>query len=164
MSNISIDLSTIRNAPEGSALAKLRDHLMTRQRYPVEPTVAQTRKVLGADFRNSDSLAVLRELEGLGAGKVILGRKGRETRFVWALHPSELAKALHGDEAILSTTKTVDDDIDDDVDYEEVELVEHRLNLRDGFDVELTLPKDLTVEERKRISTWITVFTVSNKE
>jgi hypothetical protein len=67
---------------------------LSRKRYPVELTALQTHKAIGPDFKHSDALAVLREFESLGAGKYVLGRKGRLSRFNWAVHPSETSAFL----------------------------------------------------------------------
>lgn len=156
MNPSSVDLLPLLNALDGTEMAKFRDYLTTRERFPRELTVEKAHKLLGPDFTRSDTWTALQDLADLGTGTAILGRKGRQSRLVWTVHPLTLAQAISNKESRLEVTskEVVIEDPD------EAEMVECKFNLRSDLEIELQIPKDMTIAERKRLSSWVMLLPI----
>jgi hypothetical protein len=67
----------------GATASELLNHIALRQRNRQSDTVRRLMQVCGKGTRRGDVVRVLRTLENAGFGKLIVGRKGHESRFVW---------------------------------------------------------------------------------
>jgi hypothetical protein len=142
--------------------AALFDHLAVRKRRSREVLVDRIEKEANLEdagssrSRRSAILEFFRRLEALGAGRLIVGRGGKKTRFRWedAVSISEVAGVARGGspdqgglaEARVTLAPTA---------RAERSRIEHRFALRTDFTVHLDLPADLTPAEADRLSTFV---------
>lgn len=101
-----------------------------------------------------------RDLGELGFGRLIIGRRGAETRFEWSVPMQDVLAQLpqtgdsqpvppeQGDHPVMRTP-SVDSGGSDVVD------VAHRFVLRRDFTVEVSLPVDLTAAEADRLASFV---------
>ncbi len=66
------------------AAAAILNHVASRKRRRKAETVRRLMQVCGNKTSRGTVVAVLRQLESNGLGKVIVGRRGHESRFEWA--------------------------------------------------------------------------------
>jgi hypothetical protein len=96
---------------------------------------------------------VFRELEKLGCGKYVMGRRGWPSRFEWSVGLVSVGQAASGEEVeIEEVTPQAAAEADDDA---AGEALEHVFQLRPALPVTLTLPADLTPTEASRLSDFI---------
>lgn len=105
----------------------------------------------GEAISRSDVLELFRELEGLGFGKFIVGRRGRDSRFRWAVDPVDLAAIAAEDGRPRETVRAGKGTVDASGEG----TITHRYVLRPGFVVDLTLPGDLSGAEASRLADFI---------
>jgi hypothetical protein len=99
-------------------------------------------------------------LQQIGCGEYVPGRHGHPSRFVWNKEYGSLSicRAAFGEE--LSPAQELLSE-DEDMTYEEEqikseeELLYHHFNLRVDYQLEFTLPVDLTICEAERLSAFI---------
>jgi hypothetical protein len=95
-------------------------------------------------YDQSSVMAALRELEGLGGGRLVLGRGGYKTRFI----PSVVKTGGNGDGGA-TIPKAVP------------ENSEHVFVLRREPVVRVTVPSDLTSQEAERLAAWVKALAVA---
>jgi len=134
------------------------DYLATRQRHTSALTVDRAVKAVPGTTK-SEMISVFRELEKIGLGVLLLGRKGAKTRFAWLVSPANLQRARTGelDPVPLSVNESDSDDFDeDDEDEDEDGLVTHTYRLRRDLTISIKLPHDLTDKEASRLGQFLT--------
>jgi hypothetical protein len=113
----------------------------------------------GKGVSRPGAIKVLRKLEEAGCGKFLTGRKGHPTRFKWQYDLVSVAKVATGERhAVEEIQPAPQTDNGDEPVVEEVVLpgaIEHRYQLRAGWQVILALPSDLTAREAARLSEFI---------
>jgi hypothetical protein len=67
----------------GATASVLLKHIALRRRNPQSDTVRRLMQVCGKGTRRVNVVRILRTLENAGFGKLIVGRRGHESRFVW---------------------------------------------------------------------------------
>jgi hypothetical protein len=81
-------LNLVRNIilteASSSTAATILNHVAIRKRRRKAETVRRMMKVCGNGTSRGGVVAVFRQLESMGFGKVIVGRRGHESRFEWA--------------------------------------------------------------------------------
>lgn len=101
----------------------------------------------GYDLKRSQVTAAFKKLQNLGLGTFVTGRKGWESRFVFAERVTVIARLLAGEEI---------DVIEHDLKEEDAqvfpEFIEHSFALRPDFTLNIELPGDLTEFEAKRLA------------
>jgi hypothetical protein len=100
-------------------------------------------------------IALFRQLEELGYGKFIEGRKGHPSRFVWSSSPIDVGKAAQGDEAPIApvtSTNVADGNL--------AEMRDYVFPLRSGTDATFQLPTDMTQKEAERLSAFLRTLAV----
>lgn len=158
-----VDLEGLRSLYVTDHTAKaLLDYAAGRTKNSTESTVdrlMQNLRSSGVDSR-SELVAVLKQLDELGVGTFVLGRKGQQTRFKWAA-------------SMISVGKAAREEIEEleEIDYDELEeegadelWAEHQYKLRPELEVKLTLPKDLTAREAKRLANFIRTLPFEGEE
>lgn len=145
---------------ERADFARVFDYLASRKRNSNELVVDRlveepTLEELGAkSSRRKAIIDFFRRLESIGAGKLIVGRGRRKTRFQWVRQVTMLEAAAAaragkatapGEAETRSTTERV----------EKSTLLLHQFALRPEFVVRLQLPPDFTGLEANRLSTFI---------
>ncbi len=101
----------------------------------------------GYDLTRSQVTAAFKKLQSLGLGTFVAGRRGRESRFVFAERVTIIARLLAGEEI---------DVIEHDLKEEDTrvfpETIEHSFALRPDFTLSVELPGDLTEFEANRLA------------
>lgn len=124
---------------------------------------------MGEQVDDKDYKAFWKDLEAAGAGSVILGRRGKETRFEWSYSLKDIARiAIEGHEAEVQRieTKQPKNSVSKAIDTlvkrkpgrprKEVapikqEKLVYRIPLRSDFVLEVNLPADVSAEELHKI-------------
>jgi len=96
-------------------------------------------------------IKALRELETLGCGRFIIGRRGQPSRFEWGVQITSLGKAVMGAAgAALAGQPSAGSAL-----VVESERIPHAYQLRPGMTVNLDLPVNLTAKEAQRLAEFI---------
>ena len=114
------------------------------------------------------AIKVYRQLQDVGCGRLMYGRRGAKTRMRWFYSLRSLGKAARGDTSQLDE---INDELDDDdgsagpVSQAKAgedtavrgpsERIEHRFALRPSISVTISLPVDLTRKEAERFAAFI---------
>lgn len=81
-------LGIVRNitlmAASSTVAANIFKHFASRQRGRKAETVRRLMQVCGNGTKRTAVITVLRQLESYGLGKIVVGRRGHESRFEWA--------------------------------------------------------------------------------
>ena len=101
----------------------------------------------GYDLKRSQVTAAFKKLQGLGLGTFITGRKGWESRFVFAERVTVIARLLAGEEI-----DVIEHELEEEDAQAFPESIEHSFNLRPDFTLSVELPGDLTEFEAKRLA------------
>ncbi len=99
----------------------------------------------------SDILGVFHELEKIGCGNFIVGRKGHPSRFQWAVGLSSVGKTAIGEEVAL---EPVSEEERGRI-VREAELETYVFPLRLNLKVKVDLPIDLSSAEASRLAEFI---------
>ena len=78
----------------------LLDHLAGRSYNSAESTVDRLEQVLrsaGLECSRRDIVGVLKELERLGCGAFVIGRRGAASRFQWRVQMASLGRTARGE-------------------------------------------------------------------
>jgi hypothetical protein len=97
---------------------------------------------------------LFRGLDEQGYGRFIVGRRGGESRFVWAANAIEVAKAAQGEDLAITSLS--------EPETAETELVTHQFTLRPGMSVKIELPLDFTEKEADRFSQFLRALPFAN--
>jgi hypothetical protein len=90
---------------------------------------------------------LFRRLGELGYGRFVVGRRGKESRFVWSANPIEVGKSAQGEDLAITSLP--------EPEAAEVEMVMHQFNLRPEMPVKIELPADFTEREAERFSQFL---------
>lgn len=86
---------TLQEVAQMSEVAKtIFDDLSKRSRFRDETNLVRYPSLLNLD--QNETMAVFRELERLGVGSIVIGRRGKPTRFVWKYNLKDVANAAYG--------------------------------------------------------------------
>jgi len=107
----------------------------------------------GAGIVKPDAIRVLKELDGLGLGRYLVGRRGGTTRFEWNRHPASVARAARGEVDDLPPS-IYDEEADafENLGPDHKDTIVDEYKLRLDFQVRTLLPSDLTKEEAGRLA------------
>jgi hypothetical protein len=134
-----------RNATARAVFEMVAEQTRFRREVLLDALVQQT------NGERRDIVKVLRELEALKAGRLIVGRRKQKTRFAWT-DQFDVATTLK--KALLLSPKGAAA-TPPDVPVNQAGLLRHRYLLRPAFEVELGLPADLSVREAERLADFI---------
>lgn len=163
-----MDINRLRQSYAVNAeLAAICDELGNRtnnQRVTkLKPYLALLNRDRAEAIKQWKLIAAFRELETCGCGEYIEGRHGHPSRFVWnAEYGSHaICKAVFG-EPLQSSSETTEEDYestedntDGDASTDDESRLDHYFNLRADYQLEITLPVDLTVAEAERLAAFI---------
>ena len=141
----------------------LLDHLAGRSYNSAESTVDRLEQVLGStglECSRRDVVGVLKELENLGCGTFVIGRRGAASRFQWRVQMTSLGRTARGegtDVVALSADEALpkDDEAAEPQDAVAEGSIRHSFNLRPGYSITLELPRDFTTREAARLSEFV---------
>jgi hypothetical protein len=124
-----IDTDGIRKLCEIDEIARfIFEYLADRQRNHAEQTVNNLLRALkrrGMEISNKQAIEFFKALEGFGCGRLLYGRRGYSTRFVWDVRMSSVGQFAIGQ---LDTVEELNED--DVADFEADDLISHTFNLR----------------------------------
>ena len=83
MKHLDLLRSIVSMMESSTAAAAMFSHFANRKRNRKAETVRRLMQVCGVGTKRSAIIAVLRQLETLGLGRVIVGRHKHESRFEW---------------------------------------------------------------------------------
>lgn len=150
---------TLENSePVASAIF---DYLATRQRHTSALTVDRAVKAVPGTTK-SEMISVFRELEKIGLGVLLLGRKGGKTRLSWSVAPTDIEKARTGELDPIPLSVDDSDEFDEDEDENEEGLITHTYRLRKDLLISIKLPEDLTDKEASRLGQWLATVPFDN--
>jgi hypothetical protein len=113
----------------------------------------------GIGVAKGDVIRVLRKLDEFGCGDFRTGRKGHPTRFEWKYDLVSVGKAAAGGtHPVEEIRPTVDQDNGDEQDTAKAVpegAIQHTFQLRPDWQIELTLPGDLSAREAGRLSEFV---------
>jgi hypothetical protein len=148
-----IESAQLRKLYGGNPAAKaVLDHFATRQRDRTETTVDRVFELLlseGKTLARAELVQVFRELQDLGAGVFVVGRKGHPSRFRWSVSATQLARSAAGDDEPVQLTALPS------APREFSDVIAHRFVLRPNFTVTFQLPSDLSSTEASRLSDFL---------
>jgi len=109
---------------------------------------------------------VLQQMEGIGVGKLKLGRRGARTRFEWEFPVTEVARVAVGDEVLddagwaeLEKEWFADAlDSDDEASTGELSLKTFSIPLGEGRFARLELPESYSVRDVEKVKQFLALF------
>ena len=158
-----LNLKAIKALYASDSVAKaVLDEFASRQRNQQTTKLEQLLFRLsnsGVGVAKADVIGVLRKLDEFGCGDFRTGRKGHPTRFEWKYDLVSVGKAAAGGtQAVEEIQPTADQDNGD----EQVAVkaipegaIQHTFQLRPDWQIELTLPADLSAREAGRLSEFV---------
>lgn len=134
----------------------------SRQRDAAETEVITASNV--TNISQKEIRTLFKEMENIGLGSLIEGRKGNRTRFSWVFSLKSIGKA-----ATKQVTELKDIDISEITLPEELDvtksvesindapkgMITHTFQVRSDLSINVSLPSDLNSKEADRISAWI---------
>jgi len=157
----SLNIKALKALYSANPVAKsVLDEFASRQRNQQKTKLDQLLLRLsnaGKAAPRAEVIDVLRKLDEYGCGSFIAGRKGHPTRFEWQYDLVSVGKAAAGGTQGVDEIQPVDDDEDGDGEVTSTPegAIEHKYQLRPDWQVEITLPADLTTREAARLSEFI---------
>lgn len=154
-----IDTAPLRKLYAASRSAKAAfDHFAQRQNNSAKTTIDGLQAALrakGQDVSRHDVIEIFKALEVADCGSFVVGRRGKPSRFEWAVGLTDVGRSAAGEQVrVEAITESDQKDLDDEADDDE-EMVEHRYRLRADVELSLALPPDLTASEAGRIADFI---------
>lgn len=175
MEHVSLNSDKVKQATNSSSTATTTMVLLAiRQRARNFTSMGKIKNQLlqmGETVVDKDYKTFWKDLENAGAGSIILGRRGRETRFEWSYSLKDVAKiAIEGHESEIqrldkkrnkkpNLAKAIDilnrsrAGSKSTVKYEpsKQEKLVYRIPIRPDFTLEVNLPTDVSREELQKI-------------
>ena len=129
------------------------DYFASEKKNSKKTTVDRLLGILLSDYKDITRAEVIdffRELEEIGCGDFLVGRKGHPSRFEWSVELVDvgLAASGEGDTISLISEGTLEE-------YGEEELLRHSFLLRPDLEVVFELPDNLTSGEARRLADFI---------
>ena len=139
---------------ESDVAQKLLDHFASRTNDSRVTKLDRAKAVLDArDVRASvaEVRAVFRQLEKLGCGKYVIGRRGHPSRFIWTSGLVSVGQVASGRGIDVEKVR-LSSDVEDG---SSADTLEHVFQLRPTVTVRLSLPANLTATEATRLADFI---------
>ena len=145
-----------------SAAKAVLDEFASRQRNQQTTKLEQLLFRLnnsGVGVAKADVIGVLRKLDEYACGHFRIGRKGHPTRFEWKYDLVSVGKAAAGGtQAVEGIQPTADQDNGAEEIPEKAipeGAIQHTFQLRPDWQIELSLPADLSAREAGRLSEFV---------
>jgi hypothetical protein len=146
------DVRRLRELYEKNAAARaLLDELAGRERNWRETSVDRLVAIFetkGDPLPRKEVIAVLKELEKIGSGSFLIGRRGKRSRFVWTDDLMSVGQAARGEADETEAAAGEDEGAI-------AQLVTHYYQLRPDLQIRLELPEELTDKEAQRLGDFI---------
>lgn len=139
---------------ENEVARALFDHFASRTNDSRATKLDRAVAVLAArDVRASvaDVREVFRQLEQLGCGRYVIGRRGHPSRFIWTAGLVSVGQVASGEDVEIEEVRTPGD-LEDGA---TAETLDHVFQLRPSLTVSFSLPANLTPTEAARLGDFI---------
>lgn len=167
-----IDLTLIRSLLRTQPVAKLCfEYWASRTNSATETTVDKLQQILarnGNSFSRNEVIRFLKDLESAKCGTFISGRHGNSSRIAWDVNIVTLGQTALGQRETVEDRVLPDEDEEDDSlaatnGKEPVEPVADNnqfkvlfpLRPEENFSVTLTVPRNITQKEAKRLADYV---------
>ena len=125
-----------------------------KQRFSKESTAEQIEQ--GAKVTHAFVIAAMKDLEELGFGKFVLGRRGSKSRMIWNVGLGDLGRCAQGKYVDFNAPEPVESPLEEaDLANTGVQEIQHLYQLRPDLRISIRLPADLTPVEAKRVADFI---------
>jgi len=156
MNKQTIDLQTLYAK---SAIAKgFLDHFADRQNNASETTVDSMITILerqGLDPNRSAIIEIFRDLESIGVGRFVVGRKQHVSRFFWSSESRGIGRQARSEVPSADYQVDVAPSVSVAPGSSSRGFVSHPYLLRPGVQIAIDLPTDLNQTEATRIAEFI---------
>lgn len=134
------------------------EDLAQREKNYRATSVERARAITGG--KRSDVIDLFRDMERVGLGDFVIGRRGGKSRFEWKVGMVDAGRVATGESSTVADIGESEYEVDTTVEIEDVDdggdLISHSFMLRKGRDpVVFSLPEDLTQLEARRLSAFI---------
>ena len=106
-----------------------------------------------------DLVALFKDLDKIGAGEFIVGRKGHDSRMSWLYNTNQIAKTAMGEGPAFGLISKVSNNAIDLLDstkkQNSINSIKHSFNLRKNFQLEIELPENLDNDDLNRLKKWL---------
>jgi hypothetical protein len=152
-----IDLKGLRDLYQKNPVAgAMLDEFAGRERNRTETKVDNLRDltVENRPIKRGEIIRVFQELESIGCGSFVVGRKGHGSRFEWTVGLPSVGKAAAGEDLPVEAISE-EERQEEAAQVPEGERKLYSFPLRTKLDVRLELPLDLSSAEAARLSDFI---------
>ena len=111
-----------------------------------------------APLTRGEIIQTFKDLENLGLGQFMVGRRGQPTRFIWRVQMIEAGRSARGEAVTIPALGAGIDEQESTppaVGLTKPHVISHFFNLRPEFTVEVALPKDFSEREAARFSEFV---------
>ena len=134
---------------KGGIYSAAFDWMGSFQRSPSVTNMERLARELNISEAEARDLA--RELEEIGCGEVVLGRRQHKTRIVWEYSLRSMGNAAKG--ATKNLASSTEEQEDEAISVQG--MIDHSFAVRPGYTVSFSLPTDVTAKEAERLATFI---------
>lgn len=155
--NGAVDLKKLRDLYQKNPAARaILDEFAGRERNRTETKVDNLLYVTleNRPIARGEIIQVFQELQAIGCGSFVVGRKGHASRFSWTVGLPSVGKAAAGEDLPLEVISE-EERQEEAADVPEGERKSYSFPLRPHLDVRLELPLDLSSAEAARLSDFI---------
>lgn len=134
------------------------DYIADRTKNSKETTVdraVRTLRVQGYECTRNDLIWLFKELDHVGVGDFIVGRRGQKSRFRWGAEMTKVGKFAQGEDleiVILDEAVSLEEEDHEDV---PAGFIRHTYNLRPDLTIRVSLPTDISPTEAQRFSDYV---------
>jgi hypothetical protein len=123
-----------------------------KQRFTKESTVAQIED--GAKLSRAFVVLAMKDLDRLGFGKFVVGRRGNQSRMIWNVSLGDLGRCAQGQVVEFENPELSESNSGSPELAKPGEFL-HLYQLRPDLKISIRLPSDLTPGEAKRVADFI---------
>ena len=154
----------IKFVQSDSVASEFFDDLAGREKNYRQTTVERARAITKAG--RADVIAMFKNMEDLGLGRFVIGRRGAKSRFEWSVGMVDAGlAATKGGGHTIAPLDDSEYEVEDEDDSEDG-FVNHDFRLRDGDNgtITISLPSDLTPAEAKRVGLFVSSLPIVEVE
>jgi hypothetical protein len=133
------------------------DWAVNRQKDTVETRI--DRLAYKANIDRRDAIDLSHQLEDIGCGKFIVGRRGGKSRIQWNFSLRSVAEAAKGQAMELQKVQSKHTGVEEEEDEETSAVAEHMIRhgyqLRPDIVVTIDLPEDFSKKEAERLAAFV---------
>jgi hypothetical protein len=125
-----------------------------KQRGSKESTVEQIQE--GTGLKRAYVIGAMKELDGLGFGQFVVGRRNKFSRMIWKVGLGDLGRCAQGSAVDFDDSELTEGTArDPDASENRADEILHFFHLRPKLRISLKLPSNLTPGEARRLADFI---------